>query len=210
MTGSDDVKINEIFTSIQGEGPLTGMKCLFVRTYGCNRNCRFCDTKKHNNVFVELPVDAIVKAIDNAGLRRVVITGGEPTIQLNELKALVHTLTANDYHVSLETNGDIQSYDTTDFDCVVVSPKDLATLKKWVKYTPEFDNTYLKVVVHEHNIDDVMKLVAEYDLQDIYFMPLGTTPLEIIVRSALILNKMNEYNIEGFLSTRMHILYGVR
>ena len=161
-------------------------------------------------MFVELPVDAIVKTIDNAGLRRIVITGGEPTIQLNELKPLVHTLTANDYHVSLETNGDIQSYDTTDFDCVVVSPKDPATFKKWVKYTPEFDNTYLKVVVHEHNIDDVMKLAAEYDLQDIYFMPLGTTPQEIIARSALILDKMNEYNIEGFLSTRMHILYGVR
>ena len=210
MIGSDVVKINEIFTSIQGEGPLTGMRCLFIRTHGCNRDCSFCDTKRYNNVFVELPVDAISQVADNAGLSRVVITGGEPTIQLKELLQLARTLHDNDYLVSLETNGDIQSYDTTDFDCVVVSPKDMVTLKKWVRHTVEFDNTYLKIVVHEHNIDDIMKLVQEYDLRDVYFMPLGTTPQEIVARSILIINKMNEYNIEGFVSTRMHILYGVR
>lgn len=204
------MKINEIFTSIQGEGPLTGMRCLFIRTYGCNRSCSFCDTKKHNNVFVDLSVDALLQTADNVGISRVIITGGEPTIQLSDLLSLTRALRENDYHVSLETNGDIQNYDTTEFDCVIVSPKDMVTFKKWIKYTPTFDNTYLKLVVHEHNIDDVMKIAAEYDLQDIYYMPLGTTPQEIVTRSALIINKMNEYNIEGFLSTRMHILYGVR
>ena len=204
------MKINEIFTSIQGEGPLTGMRCTFIRTSGCNLNCSFCDTKKFNNVFVELSPEAIVNAIDTTKLNRVVITGGEPTIQLKELLELAQLLRNSNYHVSLETNGTCQMFDTTDFNCVVVSPKDMNTLKNWVKYTPKFDNTYIKVVVHEHNVDSIMQLVKEYDLRDVYFMPLGTTPQEIVARSTLIMNKMVEYNIEGFLSTRMHILYGVR
>ena len=38
-------KINEIFSSIQGEGPVVGYKQLFIRFCGCNLNCAYCDTE---------------------------------------------------------------------------------------------------------------------------------------------------------------------
>ena len=39
-----ETKINEIFSSIQGEGPVVGYKQLFIRFCGCNLNCNYCDT----------------------------------------------------------------------------------------------------------------------------------------------------------------------
>ena len=40
-----EAKINEIFSSIQGEGPVVGYKQLFIRFCGCNLNCDYCDTE---------------------------------------------------------------------------------------------------------------------------------------------------------------------
>ena len=40
-----EAKINEIFSSIQGEGPVVGYKQLFIRFCGCNLNCNYCDTE---------------------------------------------------------------------------------------------------------------------------------------------------------------------
>ena len=44
------MKINEIFYSIQGEGPSIGQPAIFIRLAGCNQNCTFCDTKYHSIV----------------------------------------------------------------------------------------------------------------------------------------------------------------
>ncbi len=41
-------KISEIFKSIQGEGPYQGINQVFVRFFGCNLCCRFCDTKPNS------------------------------------------------------------------------------------------------------------------------------------------------------------------
>ena len=47
-----DTKINEIFSSIQGEGPFVGYKQLFIRFCNCNLNCKYCDTEfKSGNIY---------------------------------------------------------------------------------------------------------------------------------------------------------------
>ena len=74
------MKVNEIFYSLQGEGVFTGTAAIFVRLAGCNLHCDFCDTKHEDyTIFTE---EEIVKAISDYPAKHVVITGGEPTLQL--------------------------------------------------------------------------------------------------------------------------------
>src|SRR5258706_318151 len=73
--------IAEIFYSIQGEGELTGVPSVFVRTSGCNLRCTWCDTPyaSWNPEGEPRMVDAIVAEVQKySGARHVVLTGGIP------------------------------------------------------------------------------------------------------------------------------------
>jgi len=97
--------ISEIFYSIQGEGELTGVPSVFVRTSGCNLRCSWCDTPYASwNPEGELrTVDAIVAAVQEySGARHVVLTGGEPMIA-KEIHALASELKVLGYHITIET-----------------------------------------------------------------------------------------------------------
>src|SRR5271163_3836699 len=78
-----DLKISEVFYSVQGEGGLVGVPSVFVRTSGCNLRCSWCDTPytSWTPEGTDLRIDAI---LDEAGhydaARHVVLTGGEPMI----------------------------------------------------------------------------------------------------------------------------------
>jgi len=80
--------INEIFQSIQGEGPLMGSYCVFVRTAGCNCMCEWCDTKYSWDSWMEIPISEVINSVKRYSAKRVVITGGEPTIQMDEIEEL--------------------------------------------------------------------------------------------------------------------------
>ena len=74
--------ISEIFYSIQGEGELTGVPSVFVRTSGCNLRCRWCDTpyaswKPEGD---EMDIDEIVAQVCEHPTKYVVVTGGEPMV----------------------------------------------------------------------------------------------------------------------------------
>ena len=74
------MKVNEIFYSLQGEGHYTGTPAVFVRFAGCNLRCWFCDTDFEKGD--EMSEDEIVEAVLQYPTRYVVITGGEPTLQI--------------------------------------------------------------------------------------------------------------------------------
>lgn len=74
------MRINEIFYSLQGEGHYAGTPAVFVRFSGCNLKCPFCDTDFHS--FRELSIPEILREISVYPARRVILTGGEPTLQL--------------------------------------------------------------------------------------------------------------------------------
>lgn len=93
------MRIHEIFQSIQGEGANTGLPMTFIRTYGCNLSCRWCDTPQDG--YTEMEINDIVAHIRDDW---VCITGGEPTIH-SELFLLSEALCNAGYMVSLETNG---------------------------------------------------------------------------------------------------------
>jgi organic radical activating enzyme len=111
------MNVNEIFYSLQGEGYHTGSAAVFVRLSGCNRACDFCDTDFSH--FVEMTEEEIVEAVTTHPARIVVITGGEPALQLT--RSLVEKLHLAGRSVHVETNGSLSLPDNVDW--VTCSPK---------------------------------------------------------------------------------------
>jgi 7-carboxy-7-deazaguanine synthase len=112
----------ETFTSIQGEGMLAGVPSFFIRTSGCNLRCAWCDTPytSWQPEGRRRSVRALVEEATVAGLRHVVVTGGEPLLQ-RELADLTRALASNGHHITVETAGTL----APEFDChlLSVSPK---------------------------------------------------------------------------------------
>ena len=96
--------ISEIFYSLQGEGELTGVPSIFVRTSGCNLRCNWCDTpyaswSPEGN---QMTVGDIVAEVRKHPAKHVVLTGGEPMIA-KEIRELAAALKRLDYHLTIET-----------------------------------------------------------------------------------------------------------
>lgn len=96
--------IAEIFHSLQGEGVLTGVPSVFVRTSGCNLRCNWCDTPyaSWNPEGKAMSVEQILAKIGEYPARHVVLTGGEPMIakEIHELAAGIKQL---GHHITIET-----------------------------------------------------------------------------------------------------------
>lgn len=112
------MRVNEIFPSVQGEGFHTGVPAVFVRLAGCNRRCAFCDTDFAS--FTEMSENEIVDAVARHRIPTVVITGGEPALQLTD--SLVAALHAAGRRVHVETNGSLPLPEAVDW--VTCSPKE--------------------------------------------------------------------------------------
>ena len=97
--------IAEIFYSIQGEGELTGVPSVFVRTSGCNLRCAWCDTPyaSWNPEGEQRTVAQIVADVEtHATAQHVVLTGGEPMIA-KEIHELAAELKKVGRHITIET-----------------------------------------------------------------------------------------------------------
>ncbi|MFP4052824.1 MAG: radical SAM protein [Phycisphaerae bacterium] len=101
---SDELTVNEIFRSIQGEGTRAGLPCVLVRLTGCNLNCTWCDTEYARDQGRTMSIDQIVARVGELNCPRVEVTGGEPLVQAATRK-LLRRLCDEGYEVLLETNG---------------------------------------------------------------------------------------------------------
>ena len=96
--------VQEIFPTLQGEGPLAGVPSVFVRLGGCNLACSFCDTEFES--FRAMPVEEIMAEIRNLARhsrKLIVITGGEPLRQ--PIEKFCAMLIGEGFIVQIETNG---------------------------------------------------------------------------------------------------------
>jgi 7-carboxy-7-deazaguanine synthase len=175
------LRLAEIYTSLQGEGLLTGTPSVFVRASGCNLRCWFCDTPHTSwepegedwpveEVFLEVQRLAQwgrLPACQEAGrlearpmerVRHVVITGGEPML-FAELVPLCQRLSAAGLHITIETAGTL----------FLDLPCDLLSLSpKLASSTPSADEAGRWSARHErdrHQPDVIRKLLDRYPYQ---------------------------------------------
>ena len=97
--------ISEIFYSLQGEGELTGVPSVFVRTSGCNLRCTWCDTPyaSWNPEGEQRSIAQIIAAVEtHRTARHVVLTGGEPMIA-KDIRLLAAEIKASGRHITIET-----------------------------------------------------------------------------------------------------------
>ena len=111
------LRVNETFVSLQGEGHFTGTPAFFLRFSGCNLQCPFCDT--NHQAFTEMSEDEIVQEACRHKPRHIVITGGEPALQLTG--SLVNKLHEAGFFIQVETNGTVPLPQGIDW--VTCSPK---------------------------------------------------------------------------------------
>jgi 7-carboxy-7-deazaguanine synthase len=132
------MKLIEIFKSIQGEGKNQGKPTVFIRLAGCNLNCSWCDTPHSHDVGQEFDIDEIIRRVDESGCKEICITGGEPLLQVSELRGLLSRLSRLGYAIEIETNGTIDFGQVQDNATICMDVKcpssgeqsDLALLRK--------------------------------------------------------------------------------
>ncbi len=121
------LQVQEIFPTVQGEGPHTGVPSVFVRLGGCNLACTFCDTEFES--FQDMPLAELlstVKQLAADGRKLIVITGGEPLRQ--PIAPLCEALLAAGFQVQIETNGTLWRELPREVE-VICSPKSAASLR---------------------------------------------------------------------------------
>lgn len=118
-------KITEVFESVQGEGLYVGDRQVFVRFFGCNLNCQFCDTKP--DYFREYAPRELFEELKQYPHSRhsISFTGGEPLLQKDFLKELLPLTCEYGFRNYLETNGTLPEELAEVIDYVDVTAMDL-------------------------------------------------------------------------------------
>jgi 7-carboxy-7-deazaguanine synthase len=117
------LRISEIFFSLQGETGRIGLPTVFIRLTGCPLRCTYCDTTYAFTGGKNMSVAEILRQVADYTPHYVTVTGGEPLAQKNCL-ALLHALCDAGYEVSLETSG---ALDIGEVDARVMRVVDIKT-----------------------------------------------------------------------------------
>jgi len=169
-------KIAEIFESVQGEGIYLGEKQIFVRFFGCNLKCKFCDTPLDR--FTEYEPEELFKEIKlyQNKPHSIAFTGGEPLLQKGFLKEILKLTHREGYKNYLETNGTLHNELGEVIDYVDIVAMDLKLPSStglpdfWHQHRLALlcaakKETFLKMVVchstREEDVREGLKLIKE-------------------------------------------------
>ena len=193
------MKISEVFSSIQGEGIHAGKPSVFLRTALCNLKCVWCDTKytwdwdnyDYSKEVHELPIEKVIEKIKEFEPKHVVITGGEPLIQQNDIASLLSKL-GDDYFVEVETDCTIipNSAMLEHVNHWNVSPKtsnsgnsrEAREIPQCYDFFAKLENSVFKFVIeNESDLVEIDELITKYSIpkNKILLMPQASTKDEL-------------------------------
>lgn len=180
---SEELRINEIFFSLQGESSRVGLPTVFVRLTGCPLRCGYCDTAYAFHEGKTRMIADVLVDVAKYKTTYVCVTGGEPLAQKNCL-TLLSRLCDSGYSVSLETSGAI---DIVGVDARVSRIMDIKTpgsqeseKNRWenlarltakdeIKFviTSEFDYTWSKALLAEKSLDKICPVLFSPSFADV-------------------------------------------
>ncbi len=188
-----DLRITEIFLSIQGESSHAGRPCSFVRLTGCPMRCVWCDseytfTGGEHNTF-----EVIFKRLEEFGCNLVEVTGGEPLAQ-KSVFPFITELCDRGYEVLLETGGYVSTEAVDPRATVILDVKCPASGEAERNHWPNLmrlrsDKDEVKFVIADINDWEFAKEIMErYDLVDrakeVLISPVhGITALDSIAKT---------------------------
>lgn len=196
---NNQIKICEIFDSIQGEGKYAGTPMIFVRTSGCTRQCSFCDTQYHNEGS-SMSLEEIEDRLNKSKIEYVCWTGGEPLIYKEQIRTLKRLMPNKIFH--LETNADLLTIEDRDiFSYIATSPKELKVAKNVWEMVP---NAYMGNILDVKIVTDLETVGKDMVRFATILMPLTTYDIEEDTR---IRQKVWNYCVENNIkfTPRFHI-----
>ena len=206
-------RIKEIFFTQQGEGKNTGKDFIFVRFSGCNlwsgqekhrasAICKFCDTDFYGTDGInggKYQAKELIKKIKSLWISadrqiRVVLTGGEPLLQVDE--GLISALKKENIYIAVETNGTLDAPDGIDWICMSPKANTEIKLRK---------GSEVKVVYPQKNLNPDNFNVL--DFKNFYIQPMDSENYEDNVSQSV---KYCMQNPNWKLSLQTHKILGIR
>ena len=194
-----DLRITEIFLSIQGESSHAGRPCSFVRLTGCPMRCVWCDSEYTFYGGEKISYEDIVAKLDEFGAKLVEVTGGEPLAQKNVFP-FISELCDRGYEVLIETGGYVSTEYVDERASVILDVKCPASGESernhWENLSRlRSDKDEVKFVIADMNDwDFARRVISEYDLvnraKEVLISPVhgmeGLASLsEVVARSGL-------------------------
>jgi len=205
------MKVTEIFYSLQGEGIWLGRPAVFLRLGGCLAPyCPWCDTRYAWDEARDMDQEEVLASLLRHGCRNVVISGGEPLLQWDEL-AVVHAgLIERGYAIQYETSGKA-GIPRIEGATVVCSPKYIDHVWR-IEPASLARADYFKFIYHDQASEQaIVQFVTDNRLtaERVYIMPQGSTRREQL---GLMAQTFAFCRRHGYTMTpRLHILtYGAR
>ncbi|MBI5414769.1 7-carboxy-7-deazaguanine synthase QueE [Candidatus Peregrinibacteria bacterium] len=226
------MKISEIFYSIQGEGVNAGKRAIFVRFFGCNLSCSWCDTKyswhpKYAE-WKEMDLEEIVQKICSYNCTHVIFTGGEPSLFQKEILEIVEGVNvlrkAKNSPNDVETIHELSLQKNYTYEIETNGTRDLSKIDKFlsvVNVSPKLRNSVVRaadlpplraiskkyfykfVIAQKSDIHEILEMQKKYNLKKILLMPEGSTREAQFQRVPMIQLLCKKYGFEY--SPRLHI-----
>lgn len=165
-----ELRITEIFLSIQGESSHAGRPCSFVRLTGCPMRCVWCDSEYTFTGGEKIPFENIFAKLEDFGCNLVEVTGGEPLAQKNVFPFIAE-LCDRGYEVLIETGGYMPTENVDERAAIILDVKCPASGEADRNHWPNLeklrpDKDEVKFVIADMaDWDFAKQIIRRYDLE---------------------------------------------